>query len=509
MSFPWLSLLGVLPMLGAAVLMMVKGERAKSIGLAFSLVTLVLGVVIAIQYAGGTRFAEQLPWIKAFGASYALGPLDGISVTMMLLTIILTPFVLLASWDTVDADDRWNAHVFFALVLALESLSIFVFLSTDVLLFYLFFEATLIPMYFLLGGFGGRRRGYAALKFLLFGLAGGLIMLASVIGLYVVSARELGAPSYLLSDLSQLNLDGSLGRWLFLGFFFAFALKAPMVPFHTWLPDAAEEGTAGSSTLLVGILDKIGTFGMIRFCLELFPEASRWAAPVIVVLALISVVYGALAAIGQRDIMRFIAFTSVSHFGLIVLGIFAFTTVSMTGATFYMFNHAFSTAVLFLVAGYMVRRRGSQDIRAFGGVQKVAPVLAGLFLMGGLSSLALPGLAPFVSEFMVIAGAFARTPVVAGIASIAMVLSAVYILWTYQKTMTGPVTADVSRTFADDGSSDLNGREKLAIAPLVIIILAFGVFPKPMLDIIEPAVTTTLQQVGMSDPAAPIAKGSN
>ncbi|MDO5499647.1 MAG: NADH-quinone oxidoreductase subunit M [Propionibacteriaceae bacterium] len=509
MSFPWLTLLGLLPMLGAAVLLMVKGERAKPIGLLFSFLTLILGVGIAVLHAGGTVFSEQLPWIRAFGAYWSLGPLDGISVTMVLLTVVLTPFVLLASWDTVDADDRWNAHVFFALVLALESLSIFVFLATDVLLFYIFFGATLIPMYFLLGGFGHARRGYAAIKFLLFGLAGGLVMLAAVVGLYVVSARELGAPSYLLSDLSQLNLDGSLGRWLFVGFFFAFALKAPMVPFHTWLPDAAEEGTPGGSTLMVGILDKIGTFGMIRFCLELFPEASRWASPVIVVLALISIVYGALAAIGQKDIMRLIAFTSISHFGFIVLGIFAFTSVSMTGATFYMFNHAFSTAVLFLVAGFMVQRRGSQQIAAFGGVQKVAPVLAGLFLMGGLSSLALPGMSSFVSEFMVIAGSFARTPIIAGISTIAMVLAALYILLTYQRTMTGPVTPAVAKTFADDGSSDLNGREKLAIAPLLIIILAFGVFPKPMLDIIEPAVQVTMEHVGMADPAAPLAKGSN
>ncbi|WP_425310351.1 NADH-quinone oxidoreductase subunit M [Ammonicoccus fulvus] len=508
MSFPWLSLLGVLPLLGAAVLMMVKGERAKSLGMVFSLATLVLGVVIAIQYAAGERFSVQLPWIEAFGANYALG-LDGISLTMVLLTVVLTPFVLLASWDTVDADDRWNAHVYFALVLVLESLSLFVFLSTDVLLFYLFFEATLIPMYFLLGGFGGARRGYAAIKFLLFGLAGGLVMLAAVIGLYVVSIRELGRPTFLLSDLAALDLDGSLSRWLFLGFFIAFALKAPMVPAHTWLPDAAEHGTPGTSTLMVGILDKIGTFGMIRFCLELFPEASRWASPVIVVLALISIIYGALAAVGQKDIMRLIAFTSISHFGFIVLGIFAFTSVSMTGATFYMFNHAFSTAVLFLVAGFLVQRRGTQDLRAFGGVQKVAPVLAGLFLMGGLSSLALPGFSSFVSEFMVIAGSYARMPLVAGLSTVAMVLSALYILLTYQRTMTGPVTPQIARTFAADGSSDLNGREKWAIAPLLIIILAFGVFPKPMLDIIEPAVQTTMQQVDMADPATPIAKGSN
>ncbi|NNG18001.1 NADH-quinone oxidoreductase subunit M [Naumannella sp. ID2617S] len=509
MHFPWLTLLGLLPMLGAAVLMMVKGSVAKTLGMLFSALTAVLAVVIAVLYAGGAQFAEQVPWIKAFGAYWALGPLDGISLTMVLLTAVLTPFVLVASWNTVDADDRWNSHVFFALVLSLESLSLFVFMATDVLLFYLFFEATLIPMYFLLGGFGQARRGYAAIKFLLFGLAGGLIMLAAVIGLSAVSASQAGAPTYLLSELTRLDLGGGVGRWLFLGFFIAFALKAPMVPFHTWLPDAAEEGTPGGSTLMVGILDKIGTFGMIRFCLELFPEASRWAAPVIIVLAVISVIYGALAAIGQKDLYRLIAFTSISHFGFIVLGIFSFTTVSLAGSTFYMFNHAFSTAVLFLVAGFMVRRRGSQQIAAFGGVQKVAPVLAGLFLMGGLSSAALPGMSSFVSEFMVIAGSFARHPIAAGVSTVAMVLSALYILLTYQRTMTGPVTEQVGRSFAADGSADLNGREKLAIAPLLLIILVLGLFPKPMLEAIEPAVQNTMRVVGETDPAAPLAKGHN
>ncbi|OYO09299.1 NADH-quinone oxidoreductase subunit M [Enemella evansiae] len=509
MSFPWLTLLGLLPMLGAAVLMMIKGAHAKAVGMVFSIATLILGVAIAVLSGMGMRFAEQLPWIKAFGAYWALGPVDGISLTMVLLTVILTPIVMLASWDTVDADDRWTSHVFFALVLALESLSLFVFLATDVLLFYLFFEATLIPMYFLLGGFGQARRGYAAIKFLLFGLAGGLVMLASVIGLSAISSEQRGAPTYLLSELTQLDLGGNVGRWLFLGFFIAFALKAPMVPFHTWLPDAAEQGTPGGSTLMVGILDKIGTFGMIRFCLELFPEASKWASPVIIALALISIIYGALAAVGQKDLYRLIAFTSISHFGFIVLGIFSFTTVSMSGATFYMFNHAFSTAVLFLVAGYLVRRRGSQQISAFGGVQKVAPVLAGLFLMGGLSSAALPGMSSFVSEFMVIAGSFARHPIVAGVSTVAMVLSALYILLTYQRMMTGPVTHQVAQSFDAEGRSDLDGREKLAIAPLLLIILAFGLFPKPMLDTIQPAVQNTMQIIGEADPAAPLAKGQN
>ena len=247
---------------------------------------------------------------------------------------------------------KYDSRVFFALVLAVQSCALYLFLATDVFLFYVFFEVILIPMYFLIGGFGpGPRRTYAAAKFLIFGLLGGFVMLASIIGLYVQSARA-GEPSYLLSTLSELDFATATGRWLFIGFMFAFAIKAPLVPLHTWLPDAAEESTAGGATMMVGVMDKIGTFGMIRFCLGLFPEASQWATPVVLVLATISILYGAILAIGSRDIMRFIAYTSISHFGFIVLGIFAFTSQSLTGSTLYMLNHGMSTAALFVIAGF-------------------------------------------------------------------------------------------------------------------------------------------------------------
>jgi len=248
--------------------------------------------------------------------------------------------------------------------------------------------------------------------------------------------------------------------------------------------------------LMVGILDKIGTFGMIRFCLGLFPEASTWATPVIIVLALVSILYGALAAIGQKDLMRLISFTSISHFGFIVLGIFAFTSQSMTGSTLYMLNHGFSTAALFLAVGFMISRRGSANITDFGGVQKVAPVLAGVTLVAGLSSLSLPGLSSFVSEFMVLAGTFTRYPVYAVVATLAIVLAALYILIMYQRTMTGPVTAQVT------AMPDLNGRERLALAPLLVLIVVLGFFPRPALAIIEPAIAATMQHVGAVDPGA-------
>lgn len=506
MTFPWLTILALVPLVGALALIFLKGSSAKMVGLAFSVITLVVGIVIALQYdvGGGMQFVEQAPWIPAFGAYYALG-LDGIGLTLVLLTVILVPVVLIAGWTDADhGHGKWTARGFFALVLVLESFALFVFTATDVLLFYIFFEATLIPMYFLIGAFGGPKRSFAAIKFLLFSLAGGLIMLASVIGLYVVSSRA-GEPSYLLGDLMNLEIGESTGRWLFLGFMFAFAVKAPMVPFHTWLPDAAEQSPAGASVLLVGVLDKIGTFGMIRFCLGLFPEASTWATPVVLVLAVISILYGAIVAIGQKDLMRLISFTSISHFGVMVLGIFAFTSQSLTGSTLYMINHGFTTGALFLLAGYMIKQRGSQLIADFGGVQKVAPVLAGLLLFSGLSSLALPGLSSFVSEFMVLAGTFSRHPVYAVLATLATVLAALYILYMYQRTMTGPVKPAV-----EEKMSDITPRQRWALAPLVLLIVVLGVFPKPMLAVIEPAIQATIQHVGVTDPEPKIsAEGGN
>jgi NADH-quinone oxidoreductase subunit M len=299
MTIPWLTILALLPALGAVVLIFSGVRAAKQVALAVSLITFAFALFIATQFTigGGMQLVEQVPWIKPLGVYYALG-LDGIGLTLVLLVVIITPVVIIASWRDFDAPadpstssgaiaPKYDSRVFFALVLAVQSCALYLFLATDVFLFYVFFEVILIPMYFLIGGFGpGPRRTYAAAKFLIFGLLGGFVMLASIIGLYVQSARA-GEPSYLLSTLSQLDYATATGRWLFIGFMFAFAIKAPLVPLHTWLPDAAEESTAGGATMMVGVMDKIGTFGMIRFCLGLFPEASQWATPVVLVLATI------------------------------------------------------------------------------------------------------------------------------------------------------------------------------------------------------------------------------
>jgi NADH-quinone oxidoreductase subunit M len=324
-------------------------------------------------------------------------------------------------------------------------------------------------------------------------------MLASIIGIYVIAGNQIGA-TFDLTELAKLQIDDTTENFLFLGFFIAFAIKAPLVPFHTWLPDAAKSATPGTSVLLLGVLDKVGTYGMIRFCIALFPDASKTFTPYIITLAVISILYGAFMAIGQRDIKGLIAFTSISHFGFITMGIFAMTSQAMSGATLYMVNHGFSTAALFLIAGWMIKRRGSSTIADFGGLQRVTPVMAWLFFIAGMSSLALPGLSSFVSEFLVLVGTYTRYPVAAIIGTLGIVLAALYILIPIQKTLHGPTTP------GNEGMADLSLREKLAIAPVIAVIIAMGFYPKPVLDLINPSAEKVVVTAGFTDPAAKVGK---
>ena len=510
-NLPWLTITGAIPLVGALVVWLLpsgSAARARVVALAFSLLTLVSGILATVAFTQSTeggqfKLTEQHSWIPQFGVSYALG-VDGIALSLILMSLVLTPICLLAAWRDLPEDQLGTARgkSYFALLLVLETFMVGVFAATDVFLFYVFFEAMLIPVYFLIGQFGGARRQYAAVKFLIFSLVGGLIMLAAVIGLYVQGPG--GPQGFLVQNLTGLPLDVTTGRLLFVGFFFAFAVKAPMVPVHTWLPDAATEATPATATLLVGVLDKVGTYGMIRFCLQLFPEASHWATPTVIVLAVVSVLYGALLAIGQTDMMRLIAYTSVSHFGFIVLGIFAMTTTGFAGSTLYMVNHGFTTAALFLFAAMLVNRGGSKRIADYGGWQRVTPVLAGSFLVAGLSGLALPGMGAFVAEFLTLAGAFQRYPVPAVVATTGIILAAIYILWMYKRVYTGPVPDTAA------GTPDLGSREKWVVAPLIALFLVLGFYPKPALDVINPAVSTTLKYVGVSDPppVVPVAEGS-
>jgi len=488
----------LLPLAGAAIISALpkaSEKAAKKAALGTTLVVMAATIVMAVGFERDNvelQFVEKYSWIPSFGINYALG-VDAIALVLILMSTILAPVVVLAGWNEAHGG-RWSVKTFYILILVLETMMIGVFAATDVFLFYVIFEAMLIPVYFLIGGYGSGERSAAAVKFLIYSLVGGLLMLASIIALYVMSGAQ-GGRTFDINRLSELQMSSTTQNLLFLGFFIAFAIKAPVWPFHTWLPDAAQSATPGTSVLLLGVLDKVGTFGMIRYCLTMFPEASKTFTPVIMVLAVISIIYGAFLAIGAKDIKRLIAYTSISHFGFITMGIFAMTSQGQSGAILYMFNHGFSTAALFLVAGWMISRRGSSTISEFGGLQRVTPVMAWTFFIAGLSSLALPGLSSFVSEFLVLVGTFTRYPVHAIIATFGIVLAALYILIPVQKALHGPTTP------GNENLKDLNLREKLAVAPVIAIIVVLGFYPSPLLKVINPAASHVISQMGFTDPA--------
>ncbi|KLO33726.1 NADH:ubiquinone oxidoreductase subunit M [Mycobacterium haemophilum] len=552
---PWLSVLWLVPLAGSVLIILLPAglrQLAKWTGLAVSVLVLAVAIIITAGFkTGGAayQFIESHRWIPAFGAGYTLG-VDGIAVVLVLLTAVLIPLLLIAGWNDADGDDPSPAsgrypqrpaspslrssrddgddplrpaspslrssrsgernprgvHAYVALTLAIESMVLISVIALDVLLFYVFFEAMLIPMYFLIGGFGkGPGRSRAAVKFLLYNLFGGLIMLAAVIGLYMVTAQQ-AAGSFDFRDIvagfasGRYSADPAVIKALFLGFMFAFAIKAPLWPFHRWLPDAAVEATPATAVLMMAVMDKVGTFGMLRYCLQLFPSASTYFRPLIVVLAVIGVIYGAIVAIGQTDMMRLIAYTSISHFGFIILGIFVMTSQGQSGSTLYMLNHGLSTAAVFLIAGFLIARRGSRTIADYGGVQKVAPILAGTFMVSAMATLSLPGLAPFISEFLVLLGTFNRYWLAAAFGVTALVLSAVYMLLLYQRVMTGPVARGNERI------RDLAPREMIVVAPLIALLIALGIYPKPALDLINPAVENTMTTIGQHDPVPTVTR---
>jgi NADH-quinone oxidoreductase subunit M len=497
------TLVGTAPLIGALLLMLLPSKNTELIKRSAFIITLLIAafsILLATRFDRDIeqfQFTQSNSWISAFNVNFAVG-IDGISLVLILLSTFLVPIVILATWHESDSG-RWSTKVFYILILLLETLMIGVFAATDLFLFYVFFEAMLVPIYFLIGGYGSGNKSAAAVKFLLYSLFGGLLMLASVIGLYIISGNQTGA-TFDLGQLATLQIDNRTEYFLFLGFFIAFAIKAPLWPFHTWLPDAAKSATPGTSVLLLGVLDKVGTYGMIRFCIQLFPDATKTFTPLIITLAVISIIYGAFMAIGQRDIKGLIAFTSISHFGFITMGIFAMTSQGMSGASLYMVNHGFSTAALFLIAGWMIWRRGSSTISDFGGLQRVTPVMAWGFFIAGMSSLALPGLSSFVSEFLVLVGTYTRYPVAAVIGTVGIVLAALYILIPVQKALHGPTVS------GNENLKDLNLREKIAISPVILIIVFMGFYPKPVLDSINPTAQQIVLDAGYSDPVAKVGK---
>jgi NADH-quinone oxidoreductase subunit M len=490
-DFPYLSVLTVAPLVGAVVVALLPRSRpqlAKWVALGWSLAVLGFAAATWIAFeVGGERFQlrESYAWIPHWGVNFTFAA-DGIALVMLALIALLIPIVILASWH--DAEQPGSARsvpAFFALLLALEFTMIGVFAAADVFLFYVFFEVMLVPMYFLIGSYGGARRQYAAVKFFLYALVGGLFMLAAVVGLWVAGDGTLDWQS-----LTQIDMSTGTERWLFLGFFLAFAIKAPFFPFHTWLPDAGGAAPAGVAAVLVGLLDKVATFGILRYSLPLFPDAARWFAPAALTLAVIGIIYAALLAVGQNDLKRLVAYTSIAHFGFIGVGIFAFSNQAGTGAVLYMVNHGLATGLLFLVVGMFVARRGSALISDFGGAGKLVPVLAGVLLFAGLASLSLPGLAPFISEFLVLVGTFAENRPVAVIATVGIILAAAYVLWMIQRTTHGPLNPKLESVAAM--RRDLTLREKVVVAPMIGLIVLFGFYPKPLTDVITPAVEATI-----------------
>jgi len=442
----------------------------------------------------GFQMVERHSWIRALGASYHIG-VDGISLWLVVLTTFLMPVCVLASWKV----DK-NPKLFMGLLLALETAVLGVFLSLDLLLFYVFWEGMLVPMYFLIGYWGYERRVYAAVKFFLYTLLGGLLMLAGIVVLGFQARSALGHLSFDYEVIGRLALSHDIQRWLFLAFFAAFAIKIPLFPLHTWLPDAHTEAPTAGSIILAGVLLKLGGFGFLRYSLPLFPHAARAAVPYVVALALIGIVYGAIVCSMQKDLKRLIAYSSISHLGFVVLGIFVFTIQGLQGGTLQMVSHGLSTGALFLLVGMLYERRHTREIADFGGLAAVTPIYAGMFLIVALSSLGLPGLNGFVGEFLVIVGAFARNRVWAVIAATGVVLAALYLLWAYQRVFHGPMVIEDNRHVAD-----MSFREGLAVVPLVAVIVLIGVWPKPFLERMEPSLQRVRARVLVETPVQPFA----
>ncbi|MBE9374922.1 NADH-quinone oxidoreductase subunit M [Saccharopolyspora sp. HNM0983] len=510
----------LLPLVGsvAVVLLRRSPAAAKWTALGFSLAEVVLAAAAwaAFDPAGPRlQLASSIPWIPAFDINLSFA-VDGIALVMIAVIAVLTPLVLGYSWHERLPEGRTHGG-FFSLLLLEQALTVAVFATTDLFVFYVLFEVMLIPMYFLIGGYGGPQRTYAALKFFLYSFLGGLLMLASAIGAYAYSAQATGQGTFDWERLVPVLADApmSVQVWLFLGFFAAFAIKAPLVPFHTWLPDAAQQAPIGVAVIVVGVLDKVGTFGFLRYSLPLAPQAAQLLAPLVLVLAVAGVLYGSLQAFGQTDLKRLIAYVSIAHFGFIALGVFAFSTQAQVGAVTYMVNHSLATGLLILALGMVIVRGGSSRMADYGGMAKLTPVLAGVLLVAGLSTLSLPGTNSFISEFLVLIGAFQTRPVYAVLASLGLVLAAMYVLRLYQRTMQGPVRGDaLLGTAAGPGAvsdpnrpgahrpriTDLGTREVAVLTPLIALVIGLGFYPAPVLDVVDSSVAGTMSQVGVADP---------
>jgi len=496
-SIPLLSIITFLPLAGGLILLALPGAKLqKWWALGVSLATFAVSCLLWVGWRAGEagmQFVERLPWVPQFNIQYLLG-VDGLSLFLVLLTTLLTVLVLLFSWEGIEK--RLKAYLF--LMLLLEAGMIGVFISLDLVLFYVFWELTLIPMYFLIGGWGdphgeykflGRImpwRIYAALKFFLYTMAGSALMLVAILALYFQGG------TFDLLALQKLSLAPNLQIWLFVAFGLAFAIKVPLFPFHTWLPDAHVASPTGGSVILAGVLLKMGTYGFVRFCLPLFPDATKLAVPWIAILAIIGILYGALVALVQKDLKSLVAYSSVAHLGFVMLGVFALSTQGIAGATLQMVNHGLSTGALFLMVGMLYNRRHTRLLADFGGLWKQIPLFGFLFVIVALSSAGLPGLNGFVGEFNILLAAFQANPVFAVFGTLGIILAAWYLLWPIRQMLHGPLTKPENATI-----KDLSAREVLTLAPIIILFFVIGLFPNLFFDKINPsaeAVAKALQQ---------------
>jgi NADH-quinone oxidoreductase subunit M len=499
-QFPILTSLVALPVAGAILLLFVRGDEEQSapivrkIALTVSLLVFAETVLLWSHFnpsSGDFQFVERHAWIPAFGIDYFIG-VDGISLLLLMLTGFLTPLALLSSWESVHRKTK----AFSIFMLLLESAMMGVFVSLDLFLFYVFWDAMLVPMYFLIGIWGYERRVYAAIKFILYTMAASVLMLLAILGLAYLHATTAGTYSFDLLKLYELQVDLHLQFWFFLAFALAFAVKVPLFPFHTWLPDAHVEAPTAGSVILAGVMLKMGTYGFVRFAFPLFPQAAGFFAPYLAVLAVVGIVYGALVAMVQPDMKKLVAYSSVSHLGFVVLGICAMNTQGVQGAVYQMINHGVSTGGLFLIVGMLSDRRHTRLIAEYGGLKSVTPRLVAVFLIVTLSSIGLPGLNGFVGEFLILLGAFRRDPQMAAFAATGVILSAVYMLWMFQRVNYGSVTSEKNAALPD-----LRPREWAVMVPIVALAILMGVFPNLFLRPIEPAVERTLNRVQRGAPS--------
>jgi NADH-quinone oxidoreductase subunit M len=490
MSFPLLTLLTFLPAAGGAAVVLLPRRRAAAIRWTAFLVAVATFLLSLALYGGfdpaepGYQFVERRAWMPTLGISYHLG-IDGISLLLVLLTAFLSPLALLSSWAAVEV----KLKEFAATMLLLETGMLGVFVSLDLFLFYIFWEAMLIPMYLVIGIWGGDNRVYAAIKFILYTMFGSVLMLVAILALYFHHGTATDTYTFDLPVLARYAVPAGLQIWLFLAFALAFAIKVPLFPFHTWLPDAHVEAPTAGSVILAGVLLKMGTYGFVRFCLPLFPQATATFTPWIFLLAVIGIIYGAWVSMVQPDLKKLVAYSSVSHLGFVMLGLFTLTPQGLVGGIIQMVNHGLSTGALFLLVGMIYERRHTRLIEEFGGLWRVMPAFSALFLVVSLSSLGLPGLNGFVGEFLILVGTFRVHRLAAVIATAGIIFAAVYMLWMYQRVIFGEIKRDANRVLGD-----LTPREWMVLLPIILFIVWIGVYPKPFTAVTEASVQSLLKQ---------------